>query len=264
MSDLITISGVRGFIDKNGVAQLNLEDVSRGLGFTEKAASRNETIRARTDRGYLGDVNFIAPSCDELPDFIPENIFYRLAMKAKNETAESFQAKVADEILPAIRKHGAYMTPATIEKTLMNPDFIIQLAQNLKAEQEKIKLLQLENAQKQQIISELQPKATYYDLILQNKSLLSMTKIAKDYGMSAMALNGLLHELGVQFKQGDVWLLYAKHADKGYTQSKTHVIDDEKNKFHTYWTQKGRLFIYELLKQKKGILPLIERIQEGA
>lgn len=264
MSDLITISGVRGFIDKNGVAQLNLEDVSRGLGFTEKAASGNETIRWRTVRGYLGDLNFIATSCDELPDFIPENIFYRLAMKAKNETAESFQAKVADEILPAIRKHGAYMTPATIEKTLMNPDFIIQLAQNLKAEQEKIKLLQLENAQKQQIISELQPKATYYDLILQNKSLLSMTKIAKDYGMSAMALNGLLHELGVQFKQGDVWLLYAKHADKGYTQSKTHVIDDEKNKFHTYWTQKGRLFIYELLKQKKGILPLIERIQEGA
>lgn len=203
---------------------------------------------------------------------IPEGDIYRLIVKAADQSknpdikakAEKFESWIFDEILPAIRKHGAYMTPATIEKTLMNPDFIIQLAQNLKAEQEKIKLLQLENAQKQQIISELQPKATYYDLILQNKSLLSMTKIAKDYGMSAMALNGLLHELGVQFKQGDVWLLYAKHADKGYTQSKTHVIDDEKNKFHTYWTQKGRLFIYELLKQKKGILPLIERIQEGA
>ena len=183
-------------------------------------------------------------------------------MKAKNETAETFQAKVADEILPAIRKHGAYMTPETIEKALMNPDFIIQLAQNLKAEQEKTKTLRLENAQKQQIIYELQPKATYYDLVLQNKSLLAITKIAKDYGMSAIALNDMLHELKVQYKMGKCWLLYQDYADKGYTKSKTHIIDSEKSEMHTYWTQKGRLFIYELLKQKKGILPLIEREPE--
>ena len=199
---------------------------------------------------------------EQLPEYIPENIFYRLAMKAKNETAETFQAKVADEILPAIRKHGAYMTPETIEKALMNPDFIIQLAQNLKAEQEKTKTLRLENAQKQQIIYELQPKATYYDLVLQNKSLLAITKIAKDYGMSAIALNDMLHELKVQYKMGKCWLLYQDYADKGYTQSKTHIIDSEKSEMHTYWTQKGRLFIYELLKQKKGILPLIEREPE--
>ena len=122
----------------------------------------------------------------------------------------------------------------------------------------EIKQLVTVNAQQNQIINELQPKATYYDLVLQNKSLLSITKIAKDYGLSAIKLNTLLHELGIQFKQGDIWLLYQKYADKGYTQSKTHVIDDVTNKFHTYWTQKGRLFIYDLLKQK-GILPLIER-----
>ena len=118
--------------------------------------------------------------------------------------------------------------------------------------------LQLEVAQSNQIINELQPKATYYDLILQNKSLLSVSKIAKDYGKSAIWLNQKLHELGVQFKQGGVWLLYQKYADKGYTQSQTHVIDDAKSKFNTYWTQKGRLFIYGLLKTE-GILPLIER-----
>lgn len=123
---------------------------------------------------------------------------------------------------------------------------------------EKNEALLLQNAQKEQIINELRPKATYYDLVLQNKSLLSISKIAKDYGMSAIAMNSLLRELGVQFKQGDCWLLYQKYADKGYTQSKTHIIDGDRSKLNTYWTQKGRLFIYDLLKTR-GILPLIER-----
>ena len=110
MANLITVSGVSGYIDENGTAQLNLINIARGLGFTETAASGNETVRWRTVRGYLNDFG-IATSCDSaLPEYIPENIFYRLAMKAKNETAEKFQAKVADEILPAIRKTGTYST----------------------------------------------------------------------------------------------------------------------------------------------------------
>lgn len=129
---------------------------------------------------------------------------------------------------------------------------------------EKNEALALQNAQKEQIIQELKPKATYYDLVLQTKSVLAISKIAKDYGMSATAMNKLLHELGVQYKQGDCWLLYQKHADKGYTQSKTQVIDDERSKLHTYWTQKGRLFIYELLKIERGLLPLIERGGENS
>lgn len=124
---------------------------------------------------------------------------------------------------------------------------------------EKNESLALQNAQKEQIIQELKPKATYYDLVLQTKSVLAISKIAKDYGMSATAMNRLLHELGIQYKQGDCWLLYQKHADKGYTQSKTQVIDEERSKLHTYWTQKGRLFIYELLKRERRLLPIIER-----
>ena len=94
--------------------------------------------------------------------------------------------------------------------------------------------------------------------MLQNKSLLTVSKIAKDYGMSAVTLNRKLHDLGVQYKQGDIWLLYAKYQDKGYTQTTTHVIDADNSKVNTKWTQKGRLFIYDLLKQE-GILPMIER-----
>lgn len=135
----------------------------------------------------------------------------------------------------------------------------LRLAAELEEQKER---LQLENKQKEQIINELQPKATYYDLVLQTKSVVAITKIAKDYGLSGQALNAMLHELGVQYKQGDCWLLYQRYADKGYTQSKTHVIDSEKSKMNTYWTQKGRLFIYDLLKNSKCLLPLIEREKE--
>lgn len=107
MSEVMNISGVDCY-EKGGTAYLRLETVARGLGFTETAASGNECVRWRTVRKYLDDLG-IAGSCDgKLPEFIPENIFYRLAMKAKNETAERFQAKVADEIIPSIRKTGMY------------------------------------------------------------------------------------------------------------------------------------------------------------
>lgn len=131
---------------------------------------------------------------------------------------------------------------------------VAQLLENLERNEE----LQLENSIQKQQIGELKPKATYYDLVLQNKSLLSVSKIAKDYGMSARALNTLLHDLGIQYKQGDIWLLYAKYQDKGYTQTSTYALDEEHSKVSTKWTQQGRLFIYDLLKDE-GILPTIEK-----
>lgn len=137
--NLLTINGVRGYIDQNGVAHLNVEDVSRGLGFITVATSGNEVVRWSRVNGYLEDMGY--PHEVNKYTYIPENIFYRLAMKAKNEVAEKFQAQVADEILPTIRKHGAYMTPETIEKTLNDPDFIIGLATRLKqANEEKSRL----------------------------------------------------------------------------------------------------------------------------
>ncbi len=132
------------------------------------------------------------------------------------------------------------------------------------AEEEKERLM-LENSMKDQIISELQPKATYYDLILQSKSALPISQIAKDYGMSATKMNDLLHKMKIQYKQGDTWLLYQKHSAMGYTSSKTHhyinSAGEQCSKLHTYWTQKGRLFIYDLLKNREGIVPMMERDQ---
>lgn len=120
--------------EKDGTAYLKLETVARGLGFTDKSKG-TEYVRWNTARQYLEEIGF-SPEVEK-DTFIPENIFYRLAMKAKNETAERFQAKVADEIIPAIRRHGAYMTDSTLEKALTSPDFLIQLATKLKEEKEK-------------------------------------------------------------------------------------------------------------------------------
>lgn len=126
------------------------------------------------------------------------------------------------------------------------------------------KNLEFENTiavQSQQLV-EMKPKASYYDVVLNAKNLLSTTKIAKDYGKSAVWLNNYLHEKKAQYKQGDIWLLYQKYAQQGYTSTKTSICNGsdgtEHAKVHTYWTQKGRLFIYDLLKSD-GLLPLIEK-----
>ena len=121
-------------------------------------------------------------------------------------------------------------------------------------------------AVQEQQISELKPKASYYDVVLNCPGLLSVSVIAKDYGKSAKWLNAYLHKKGIQYKQGKTWLLYQKYAECGYTCTKTSTVPasdgTQHTKVHTYWTQKGRLFIYDTLKSD-GILPLIEYKQSA-
>lgn len=186
-------------------------------------------------------------------NFITESNLYKVIFQSRKPQAEKFTDWVTDEVLPSIRKTGSYShTPKTYLEALE------QLVEKVKQNE----ILQLENKAKDQQIAELKPKATYYDFILQCKDAVSISKISKDYGMSAIAMNRLLNELGVQYKQGDMWLLYYKYQDKGYTQSKTHNYDKGDGTqgvaMSTYWTQKGRLFIYDLLKNS-GVTPLIER-----
>ena len=134
-------------------------------------------------------------------------------------------------------------------------------------EQQEKNLLETEVKVKDQMINEMKPKTTYYDLVLQSNSVMPISVIAKDYGMGAPTLNKKLHELGVQYEQSGVWLLYAKYQDKGYTQTKTTTYQKKDGtpgtRPHTQWTQKGRLFIYDMLKQN-GILPTVEREEKTA
>lgn len=261
---LMTVANIRGYVDEHGTAMLNAEDVARGWGFTRIATSGNEVVRWERVNNYLSEFGFM-PTCGHAlgkDDYIPENMVYRLGFKASNDKAQKFQAVLADEVLPAIRKHGAYMTEDTIKKALQEPDFIIKLATELKEEKEARKMAELEVAQKSQIINELKPKADYTDRILQSSSLVTITQIAKDYGMSGKKMNSLLHELKVIYKMGRQWLLYSKYQAKGYTHSETVNIEHSDGRsdvvMTTKWTQKGRLFLYELLK-KNGTLPIIEQ-----
>lgn len=189
---------------------------------------------------------------------INESGLYSLILSSKLPKAKEFKRWVTSEVLPSIRKHGAY----AVDELINDPELAIKAFTALKEERLKNKKLEITVAVQTQQIAELQPKASYYDVVLNCKDLISTTEIAKDYGKSAVWLNAHLHERKVQFKQGGIWLLYAKYAEKGYTNTKTQTYNgndgNPHTKVHTYWTQKGRLFIYDLLKSE-GITPLIEQ-----
>lgn len=265
MNEILSINNVHGYLDKEtGIAFLNVEDVARGFGFTQIAKSGNVVVRWERVNRYLCEFGFI-PTCGDgvkAGDYIPENMVYRLGFKANNEVAQRFQAVLADEVLPSIRKHGAYMTEETLEKALLNPDGLIKVLTALKNEQAKTKALKEETAKQKQLIGELKPKADYTDKILASKGTVPITAIAKDYGMSGRAMNKVLADLKIIYQMAGQWFLYSRYQAKGYTHSKSFAFNHADGrpdvKMTTEWTQKGRLFLYQKLK-KHGILPMIEQ-----
>lgn len=158
-----------------------------------------------------------------------------------------------------------------MESELNSDDLILARAltisnNKLQLQNRTIKELRTENKIKDQQIAELKPKAGYYDVILSSTDSWAISIIAKDYGMSPQRMNKLLKDLKVQYKQGNAWLLYQKHATHGYTETTTIPYKKQDGTFgatpQMRWTQKGRLFIYDLLKAE-GILPLIEMEEEN-
>ena len=186
---------------------------------------------------------------------INESGLYSLILSSKLPTAKKFKRWVTSVVLPSIRKHGIFATEKTIDQMLEDPDSMIKALMQIKEERAKRRLAE-EKAAK------LEPKAKFCDVVLQNPALVNVTVIAKDYGMSAQAMNKLLKKLGVQYDQHGVWFLYAKYQSNGWTQSTTHMVKrkdgTDKAVVNTKWTQKGRLGLYELLKDH-GLLPVIER-----
>ncbi|MBE9387875.1 phage antirepressor [Vagococcus salmoninarum] len=187
---------------------------------------------------------------------IPESDIYRLIIKSKMPNAEKFEAWVMEDVLPSIRKHGMYAK----DELLDNPELLLDVVTKY-SEERTLRLVA------EQRVNELQPKADYYDNILNNQGLVTISKISKNYGMSAVKFNQLLHDLGVQFNQSGTWLLYSKHQAKGYTHIEPFDYTDSNGnlqvKTRMKWTQKGHIFIYELLK-KNGILPAIETLLKEA
>ena len=204
--------------------------------------------------------------CDEVTKFnlgglsgevniVNESGLYSLIMSSRKLEAKQFKRWVTGEVLPTIRKHGVYMTEEVLQKSLADPNYVIGLLTALSDSKKELNI-------KNQLIGELKPKADYLDLILKGKLLMTTSQIAKDYGMSAQELNKILHGLGIHFMQNNQWLLYSKHHAQGYTSSKFIPIKRSDGRIemilNTQWTQKGRMFIYNLLKEH-GTLPVIER-----
>ena len=238
---------VRTFVE-NEVPYFVANDVAKTLGYKNPSKATNDHCKKAIET-WGND------SLGRRQKFkiIPESDVYRLIIKSNLPSAEKFESWVMEEVLPQIRKHGMYATDELVD----NPDLLIEVATKLK-EEKTLRLIA------EQRINELQPKADYYDRILNNKGLVTVSTIAKNYGMSAVSFNKLLHELGIQFNQSGTWLLYSKFQDKGYTHIEPFDYEDKNGnrqvKTRMKWTQKGHIFLYETLK-KNNYLPMIEREQ---
>ena len=243
----LTMDGEPWFIGK---------DVAEKLGYAEPRSA----VSKRVDKEDRGVAKMETPSGVQEMTIINESGLYSLIIGSKLPSARKFKRWVTSEVLPAIRKHGMY----AVDDLIANPELAIQAFTALKEEREKRKALETQAAAQAKQIEEMQPKVTNYDIVLNCKDLVSVNTIAKDYGKSAIWLNKWLHDHGIQYRQGKVWILYQKYAKKGYAKSRTRTFSDSDGgnhaRVHTYWTQVGRIFIYDLLKEN-GILPLIE--QEG-
>ena len=246
-------------IEQNGEPWFVGKDVADILGYT----NQNEAIRDHVDEE--DKLNSQTLSSFELNLgqrggwLINESGLYSLIMSSKMPKAKQFKRWVTSEVLPSIRKHGLY----AVDEVLADPDILISALMELKEERRKAKTLEDTVAVQNQQIAEMRPKASYYDVVLNCKDLVSISVIAKDYGWSAKRMNDYLHEKGVQYRQGKIWLLYQKYAERGYTNTKTHSYPGSDGELHTsvhtYWTQAGRLFIYGLLKED-GIFPVMEGV----
>ena len=180
---------------------------------------------------------------------LTEDGLYEVLMQSQKPIAKKFKKEVK-KILKQIRQTGGYIpiVPEETNEQLMARAFIV--AQNTIAETDR------QLAAKEAEIKELTPKAEYCDAVLTSYSGVTTTVIAQDYGMSAQKFNKLLMKMHIQYKQGNTWVLYREHKGKGYTESET-IVKNGYSVVSTRWTQKGRQFIYETLKET-GILPVKE------
>lgn len=252
-------------IEEDGKVLFCGSDVAKALGYKRPADAitahcKGSVIRRLPTNGGEQSVKFI-----------PEGDIYRLAAKSELPGAERFESWIFDEVLPSIRKHGAYMTDDTLDKMIHSPEFGIKLLTALKEEKDKCKALEAENndliaenEHQRQVIADFEPIKRYMDTILESPGVMATSQIAADYDMSARRLNKILHEEGVQRCVNGQWLLYRKHMGQGYTKSKTFTFDrsdgSQDARTQTYWTQKGRIMIHEILT-KRGITAVMDRGQ---
>lgn len=249
----------------NNVVYFNPRHVAECLDLSESAIrmaikkmTSNQVRKLRNSDVNLIDIRKLNNAGE---NFLTESGVYKLAFRSDKPEAERFTNWVTDTVLPQIRKTGGYIPVVTAQATPMSDAEI--MASALLIAQKTIEARDAALTTANNTISQLQPKADYTDKVLQSKSLMNVTQIAQDYGMSAAAFNKLLEKLGVQYqdKRTKQWILYAKYKGLGWvgSQSKDIVRTDGTPDVvvHTKWTQTGRLGLYNLLKEK-GYIPVME------
>lgn len=231
----IVIDNEVWFVGKDVCDILKYQNGSRDINRHVDEEDRIKEMIAQYQNGTLVKTQTI---------LINESGLFSLALSSKLPKAKEFKRWITKEVIPSIRKHGGYLTPAKIEEVLSNPDTIIKLATELKK-------LRTENQIQAQQIAEFKPIKEYVDIILQSTDTVTITQIAADYGLSAKKLNKILNEEKVQHKVNDQWILYSNMMNKGYTKSETIDIERSdgriESKMYTRWAQKGRLKIHEIL-----------------
>lgn len=242
----------------NGEPWLVGKDVAAALGYSDTFGALKKHVDEEDKQNCQND----SFESNRGMTVINESGLYSLVLSSKLPTAKKFRRWVTSEVIPSIRKHGAYITPDTIDKMIATPEFGIKLLTALKDEQEKNRALEAENALQKQAIADFEPIKQYVDTILESKGTLATTQIAADYGMSAQQLNRVLKEEGIQWNVNGQWILRKKYMGMGLTSSKTiqftHADGRPDTRVQTVWTQKGRLKIHEILTAR-GITAVMDR-----
>lgn len=248
-----------------------LADVCNALGLRQ-----NDVVR-RLDKGVVSTHPLSTGGGNQHFNFVNEDGLYDVILDSRKAEAKRFRKWVTSEVLPSIRKHGAYMTESALHRAVREPDFLIRLATEIKKErelrvhaeqtcriqQETINLLDSKVDGLEREVDAMKEKVSYLDIILATKNSVLVTQIAQDYGESSIKFNRRLNKMNIQYSRGKQWILYAPYKDCGYVTSETYLIKHkngtEEVRMNTKWTQKGRQFLYETLKAV-GVLPVIERI----
>jgi prophage antirepressor-like protein len=219
-------------------------DVANALGYTSPKDAISRHCKGATFHRLSDNQGFMRDT-----KVIPEGDIYRLAAKSELPGAEAFESWIFDEVLPSIRRTGSYLSP---QISSLGRKELAQMI--IEAEEEKERLQLTVDAQTNELKKQA-PKVEYFDEVLQSGSLIATNVIAKQLGMSAVTLNKKLHEKCVIYKCNGTWVMYEKHQDKGYTDTKTHVWTDshgnEQTHIQTYWTEKRRMFIHGLFRRVK-------------
>lgn len=238
-------------IERNGEPWFVGKDVAAALGYKDPT----KAARERVDEEDRGVAKIDTPSGEQEMTVINESGLYSLVLSSKLPSAKKFKRWVTSEVLPSIRKTGAYAVPK---------DYPSALRALADAEEQKMKLM-AENQRQAQAIADFEPIRQYVDEILESPSAMATSQVAADYNLSAKALNKILFDAGIQHSVNGQWILYKRHMGKGYTRSRTIPIvrsDGSRDaKILTQWTQKGRLLIHEILTAR-GITAVMDR-EEG-